>query len=192
MQSMTEAEAKKRQAEVDSIEDRMKSRVETLIEEHDRALRHADDYYSAVQKELLLDQNKLKDELAKKTKLQTRVDKKLSAAEQEKKRLSEALQEAQQKLPELQKQQHDYKQTKIVVRSPHNRSKSTNTNGTSLFYLSYKWCISAHYYPSLKAKRNYIQVYFNTFVHLSHCYISLEQGFPKCGAASRGCARGKM
>ncbi|KAM6942380.1 dynein regulatory complex subunit 4-like [Lycodopsis pacificus] len=115
MQSMTDAEATKRQAEVDAIEDRMKSRVETLIEEHDRALRHADDYYSAVQKELLLDQKKLKDELAKKTKLQTRVDKKLSAAEQEKKRLSEALQEAQQKLPELQKQQQDYKQTNIVA-----------------------------------------------------------------------------
>ncbi|XP_031732469.1 dynein regulatory complex subunit 4-like isoform X2 [Anarrhichthys ocellatus] len=115
MQSMTEAEAKKLRAEVDGIEDRMKSRVETLIEEHDRALRRADDYYSAVQKKLLLDQNKLKDELAKETKLQTRVEKKLSAAEQENKRLSEALQEAQQKLPELQKQQHDYKQAKTKI-----------------------------------------------------------------------------
>ncbi|KAK9540771.1 hypothetical protein VZT92_003201 [Zoarces viviparus] len=115
MQSMAEAEAKKRQAEVDGIEDRMKSRVETLIEEHDRALRHADHYYSAVQKKLLLDQKKLKDELAKETKLQARADRKLSAAEREKKRLSEALQEAQQKLPELQKQQHDYKQAKTKI-----------------------------------------------------------------------------
>ncbi|XP_068582653.1 dynein regulatory complex subunit 4-like [Cebidichthys violaceus] len=115
MQSMAEAEAKKRQAEVDGIEDRMQSRVETLIEEQDRALRRADDYYSAVQKKLLLDQNKLKDELAKVTKLQARGDKKLSAAQQENTRLSESLQEAQQKLPELQKQLQDHKQAKTNI-----------------------------------------------------------------------------
>ncbi|KAK9532283.1 hypothetical protein VZT92_009674 [Zoarces viviparus] len=108
MQLMTEAEAKKRQAEVDGIEDRMKSRVETLIKEHDRELKHAkehSDYYSA-------EQRKLKDELEKETKLQTRVDRQLSAAGREKRRLSEALQEAQQRLPELQTRQHDYKQAK--------------------------------------------------------------------------------
>ncbi|KAM6943971.1 dynein regulatory complex subunit 4-like [Lycodopsis pacificus] len=115
MQSMTEAEVRKRQAEVNGIKPRMKCCVETLIKEHDRAIRDTGDYYSVVQQKLLV-LNKLKDELAKEKKLQTRVDKNLSAAEQEKKRLSEALQEAQQKLPEIQKQQHEDKQkeTKIM------------------------------------------------------------------------------
>ncbi|XP_029282015.1 dynein regulatory complex subunit 4-like [Cottoperca gobio] len=115
MQLMIDAEDRKRRAEVHEVEDRMKSRVVSLIEEHDRALRGAEEYYCAVQSKLLVDQKVLKEELAEVKKLQARVDKEHSAAEQENKRLSESLQEAQQKLPELRKQLHDYNQAKAKM-----------------------------------------------------------------------------
>uniref|UniRef100_A0A8C2ZC67 Dynein regulatory complex subunit 4 n=1 Tax=Cyclopterus lumpus TaxID=8103 RepID=A0A8C2ZC67_CYCLU len=105
MQSTSAAESKKQRVVVADIEERMRSRVVTLVEDHDRALRRAEDYYSTVQKKLLLDQNTLK--------LQARVVQKLSAAEQENRRLSESLQEAQRKLPELQKRQQDSKQGRV-------------------------------------------------------------------------------
>ncbi len=60
MQSMIEAEGKKRRAEINELEDRMKSRVVTLVEDHDRALRGAEEYYSAIQSKLLVDQKVLK------------------------------------------------------------------------------------------------------------------------------------
>lgn len=60
MQSVMEAEEKKRRAEINELEDRMKSRVVTLVEDHDRALRGAEEYYSAVQRRLLADQKVLK------------------------------------------------------------------------------------------------------------------------------------
>ncbi|XP_034391966.1 dynein regulatory complex subunit 4-like [Cyclopterus lumpus] len=115
MQSTSAAESKKQRVVVADIEERMRSRVVTLVEDHDRALRRAEDYYSTVQKKLLLDQNTLKEELSTVTKLQARVVQKLSAAEQENRRLSESLQEAQRKLPELQKRQQDSKQAKSKI-----------------------------------------------------------------------------
>lgn len=60
MQTMIEAEGKRRRAEINEIEDRMKSRVVTLVEDHDRALRGAEEYYSAIQTKLLADQKELK------------------------------------------------------------------------------------------------------------------------------------
>ncbi|XP_045905252.1 dynein regulatory complex subunit 4-like [Micropterus dolomieu] len=115
MQTMIEAEGKRRRAEINEIEDRMKSRVVTLVEDHDRALRGAEEYYSAIQTKLLADQKELKEELAEATKLQARADKELSAAEQENKRLRVSLQDAQLRLPELQKQLQDYNQAKAAM-----------------------------------------------------------------------------
>ncbi|XP_078128802.1 dynein regulatory complex subunit 4-like [Sander vitreus] len=123
MQSLIDAEGKKRRAEVNEIEDRMKSRVVTLTEEHDRALRGAEEYYSAVQTKLLADQKVLKEELAEATKRQARVDRELSAAEQENKRLSASLQDVQQKLPELRKQLDDYNQAKATMATSRARVK---------------------------------------------------------------------
>lgn len=60
MQSVMEAEEKKRRAEINELEDRMKGRVVTVVEDHDRALRGAEEYYSAVQRKLLADQAALK------------------------------------------------------------------------------------------------------------------------------------
>lgn len=60
MQSVMEAEEKKRRAEINELEDRMKGRVVTVVEDHDRALRGAEEYYSAVQRKLLADQTALK------------------------------------------------------------------------------------------------------------------------------------
>uniref|UniRef100_A0A3B4WFE4 Dynein regulatory complex subunit 4 n=1 Tax=Seriola lalandi dorsalis TaxID=1841481 RepID=A0A3B4WFE4_SERLL len=116
-QSMAEAEGKKRRAEVNELEDRMKSRVATLMADHDRALRGAEEYYSAVQTKLLTDQRALKDELAEVQKQQARADRDLSAAQQENSRLRESLQEAERKLPELQKQLQDYNQAKAKMTS---------------------------------------------------------------------------
>ncbi|XP_070780285.1 dynein regulatory complex subunit 4-like [Enoplosus armatus] len=112
MQTVIEEEGKRRKAEILELEDKMKSRVVTLVEDHDKALRAAEEYYSAIQSKLLLDRRALKEELAEVKKQQARVDKKLRAAEQEKRRLSESLQDAQQKLPELRQQLEDYNQAK--------------------------------------------------------------------------------
>lgn len=59
MQSMVEEEGKKRREEVNELEDRMKSRVVALMEEHDKALRGAEEYYANTQKKLLSDQKVL-------------------------------------------------------------------------------------------------------------------------------------
>lgn len=60
MQSLMEAEEKKRRAELMELEDRMRSRIVTLVEDHDRALRGAEEYYAAAQRKLLGDQKALK------------------------------------------------------------------------------------------------------------------------------------
>lgn len=60
MQQLSEAEEKKRRTEQIEIEDRMKSRIVTMVQDHDRALRGAEEYYSAIQKKLLVDQKMLK------------------------------------------------------------------------------------------------------------------------------------
>uniref|UniRef100_A0A8P4G4L4 Dynein regulatory complex subunit 4 n=1 Tax=Dicentrarchus labrax TaxID=13489 RepID=A0A8P4G4L4_DICLA len=123
MQSVVEAEGKKRRAETNELEDRMKSRVVSLVEDHDRALRGAEEYYSAVQTKLLVDQKVLKEELAEVTKQHARADKELSAVQEENRRLSESLQEAQQKLPELQKQLEEHNQTKAKMATTRARVK---------------------------------------------------------------------
>ena len=55
-----EAEGKKRRVEISELQDRMKSHIVTLVEDHDRALRGAEEFYSASQKKLLEDQKLLK------------------------------------------------------------------------------------------------------------------------------------
>lgn len=60
MQTMSEAERKRWNAEINEMEDRMKSRVVSLVEDNDRALRHAEEHYASIQRELLSDRNHLK------------------------------------------------------------------------------------------------------------------------------------
>ncbi|GAA6225662.1 growth arrest-specific protein 8-like [Lates japonicus] len=123
MQLTMEAEGKRRKAEVNELEDRMKSRVVALMQENDRALRGAEEYYSAVQSKLLLDQKLLKEELAEVQRQHARADKVLSAAQQENKRLRESLQEAEQKLPELQKQLEEHNQARTKMAAARARVK---------------------------------------------------------------------
>ncbi|XP_019110328.2 dynein regulatory complex subunit 4 isoform X1 [Larimichthys crocea] len=115
MQSLMEAEGRKRRAEINEFEDRTNSRVVALVEDHDRALRGAEEHHSMIQTKLLEEQKLLKEELAEMKKQHARVYKKLSAAERENKRLNESLQEAQQKLPELRKQLEDNNQAKTAM-----------------------------------------------------------------------------
>lgn len=60
MQLILEAEGKKQKAEINEFEDRMKSRVVTLVEKHDKALRSAEQEYSQIQGHLLFQRNVLK------------------------------------------------------------------------------------------------------------------------------------
>ncbi|XP_023117768.2 dynein regulatory complex subunit 4-like isoform X1 [Amphiprion ocellaris] len=112
MQSLMEAEGKRRRAEVLELEDQMKSRVVILLEDQDRALRGTEEFYASVQNKLLLDQKLLKEELAELQKKQNRADRELSAAQQENRRLTEDLQEAEQKLPELQRRLQEHNEAK--------------------------------------------------------------------------------
>lgn len=57
---MREAENKKTQAEISELEDQMKRHMETLIEEHKKAFRSAEEFYTATQSKLLDDQKLLK------------------------------------------------------------------------------------------------------------------------------------
>nr|XP_046232312.1 dynein regulatory complex subunit 4-like isoform X1 [Scatophagus argus] len=123
MQAEIEAEGRKRKAEVKELEDRMKSRMVTLVEDHDRALRGAEEYYSTVQTKLLEDQKALKEDLAEVAKQQARAHRELSAAQEENKRLSESLQEARQKLPELHKQLEEHNQAKAKTATTRARVK---------------------------------------------------------------------
>uniref|UniRef100_A0A665TFP9 Dynein regulatory complex subunit 4 n=2 Tax=Echeneis naucrates TaxID=173247 RepID=A0A665TFP9_ECHNA len=112
MEAKVEAEGKRRRAEVIELEDVMKSRVAALMEDHDRALRGAEEYYSAVQTKLLTEQSALKEEVVRLQQQQAQTDRDLLAAEQENQRLRECLQEAEQKLPELQRRLDDHEQAK--------------------------------------------------------------------------------
>lgn len=60
VRSLMEAEEKKRRAEIMELEDRMKSRIVTVVEDQDRALRGAEEYYAAAQRKLLGDLKVLK------------------------------------------------------------------------------------------------------------------------------------
>lgn len=55
-----EAEGKQRQAQIQKLDQQMRSRIVSLKEEHDGALRGAEEYYSVVQRKLLEDQKLLK------------------------------------------------------------------------------------------------------------------------------------
>ncbi|XP_026179652.1 dynein regulatory complex subunit 4-like [Mastacembelus armatus] len=125
MQAMVEAEDRKRRAEVSELEDRMRSRVATLTEDHDRALRGAEEYYSAAQSKVLADQKVLKEELAEVQKQHARADKELSAVQQENRRLSESLQDAELQLPELHKQLQQHHQARAAAAASRARVKAT-------------------------------------------------------------------
>ncbi|XP_041789695.1 dynein regulatory complex subunit 4-like [Chelmon rostratus] len=125
MQLILEAEGKKQKAEINEFEDRMKSRVVTLVEKHDKALRSAEQEYSQIQGHLLFQRNVLKEQLTEVRKQQVRVENRLSAAQQENKHLRESLQEAQQKLPELQKQLELHNQAKAKMAMARARVKVT-------------------------------------------------------------------
>lgn len=123
MQSLMDGEEKIRRAEIIELEERMKTRKIALVEEHDRALRGAEEYYSAAQKKLLVDQRVLKDELEDAIRQQGRSEKDLSEAQQENKCLRATLQEAEYKLPELQKQLEEHNQAKAKMAASRARAK---------------------------------------------------------------------
>uniref|UniRef100_A0A3Q3FJL8 Dynein regulatory complex subunit 4 n=1 Tax=Kryptolebias marmoratus TaxID=37003 RepID=A0A3Q3FJL8_KRYMA len=116
MQSLAEVEEKKRRSEVIQLEDQMKSRVASLIEDHDRALRQAEEFYSQVQSKQLKELQELKEELLELQKQEVRLNRDLSAAQQENRRLTEVLQEAQQKLPELQRRLQEQNRAKDTMK----------------------------------------------------------------------------
>lgn len=60
LQSLLEGEERRRRLEVEEVEERMRSRVQALVEDQDRALRGAEEYFSGVQTKLLSDQKLLK------------------------------------------------------------------------------------------------------------------------------------
>ncbi|XP_042291935.1 dynein regulatory complex subunit 4-like [Thunnus maccoyii] len=112
MQTMAEAENKKRRAEVVEIEEQMRERIVTLMEDHDKKYRSAEEYYSSLQNKLLVDQKELREEFAEVKQQQVRTDRQLSAARRENKRLQECLREAEQKLPKLRKQLEEHNQAR--------------------------------------------------------------------------------
>lgn len=60
LQSLLEVEGKQRQAQIQKLDEQMRSRIVRLKEEHDGALRGAQEYYSAVERKLLEEQKLLK------------------------------------------------------------------------------------------------------------------------------------
>ncbi|XP_035024116.2 dynein regulatory complex subunit 4 isoform X2 [Hippoglossus stenolepis] len=115
MQATIEVEERKRRSEVNELEDRMNAGVVALMEDHGRALRRAEEYYSSIQNKVLADEKVLKEEAAEVQKQLTRVSKQLSVAQRENQRLRESLHEAEQTLPELQQQLQQYNQTKAQL-----------------------------------------------------------------------------
>ncbi|CAN9510050.1 unnamed protein product [Ophioblennius macclurei] len=100
--SLIHTEETKRRMAVEDVERRMRSRVAEVKEERERALRRAEECYSAVQTRLLTDHEQLK--------------KQLQEVQQENKHLTESLRDAQLKLPELQTQlqQHNKNHTALT------------------------------------------------------------------------------
>ncbi|KAG7231823.1 hypothetical protein INR49_010286 [Caranx melampygus] len=118
MQAVVEAEGRKRRAELNEMEDRMKSRLVTLREEHEREMRGAEEFHCAAQSKVLTEQRSLKEQLSELQQQQTRADRELAAAQQENSRLRRCLQGAEQQLPELRRRLQDHEQTKAkMVRS---------------------------------------------------------------------------
>lgn len=123
MQLLMDTEEKMRRSEIIELEERMKTRKITLVEEHDRALRGAEEYYSAAQKKLLVDQRVLKDELEDATRQQGRSEKELQTAQQDNKRLRATLQEVEYVLPELQRQLEEHNEAKAKLAASRARAK---------------------------------------------------------------------
>lgn len=123
MQLLMDTEEKMRRSEIIELEERMKTRKITLVEEHDRALRGAEEYYSAAQKKLLVDQRVLKDELEDATRQQGRSEKELQTAQQDNKQLRATLQEVEYVLPELQRQLEEHNEAKAKLAASRARAK---------------------------------------------------------------------
>ncbi|XP_060948140.1 dynein regulatory complex subunit 4-like isoform X2 [Limanda limanda] len=123
MQATMQVEERKRRSEVNELEDRMDARVVALVEDHGRALRRAEEYYSSIQNKVLADEKVLKEEAAEVQKQLTRVSNQLSVAQRENKRLRESVHAAEQTLPELQLQLHQYNQSKAQLLKSGARAK---------------------------------------------------------------------
>ncbi|XP_034401305.1 dynein regulatory complex subunit 4-like [Cyclopterus lumpus] len=123
VQLMITAHTTKLEQEVARIDGCMKSRVATLLEDHERAVRCIDPYYGA-QTKVLFNQKNLKVELAEAMALKARTDKRCSKVEQENRRLKESLPGCQRKLSELQKQLQDHKQASIKTAATKARVKA--------------------------------------------------------------------
>ncbi|MED6282547.1 hypothetical protein CHARACLAT_033225 [Characodon lateralis] len=110
--SLMDTEEKKRKLAITEVEEQMKSRVASLMEEHDRALRKGEEHFSQIQEKQQDELNKLKEEMKKLQKEEVQRNKDFSAAQQENHRLKETLQEVQRKLPELHGQLQEHKHSK--------------------------------------------------------------------------------
>uniref|UniRef100_A0A672I709 Dynein regulatory complex subunit 4 n=1 Tax=Salarias fasciatus TaxID=181472 RepID=A0A672I709_SALFA len=101
IRSLIRTEEKRRRMEMEEVEKQMRSRVVDVKEEQERALRGAEERYSAAQTRLLTEHEQLK--------------KQLQEAQQENKHLTESLRDAQSKLPELQTQLKQYNQNQAAA-----------------------------------------------------------------------------
>ncbi|XP_032419080.1 dynein regulatory complex subunit 4 isoform X1 [Xiphophorus hellerii] len=110
--SLMQAEVRKRSAAVSEVEQRMKSHMESLMEEHDRVLRKGEEYFSRIQRNQQEELDRWKGELKKLQNQKLRWEKKISAAQQENQRLKTTLQEVQQKLPELHRRLQEHQHSK--------------------------------------------------------------------------------
>uniref|UniRef100_A0A3B5KIU7 Dynein regulatory complex subunit 4 n=1 Tax=Takifugu rubripes TaxID=31033 RepID=A0A3B5KIU7_TAKRU len=110
LQSVLEAEGKQRQTEIKKLDEEMKTQMVTLEEEHGRAHREAEEYYSAVQRKLLEDQKLLKVN-ARLYEFRT-----ASFTEQENRRLREAVQKAEHKLIQAQEQAEQSRKEKARMK----------------------------------------------------------------------------
>uniref|UniRef100_A0A3Q2CM00 Dynein regulatory complex subunit 4 n=1 Tax=Cyprinodon variegatus TaxID=28743 RepID=A0A3Q2CM00_CYPVA len=84
MRSLIETEEKKRRSAILDMEEQMRSRVESLREEHDRALGKGEQYFSQILQKQQEDLNKWKEEVKKLQKEKAKHKKDLTACQQEK------------------------------------------------------------------------------------------------------------
>ncbi|XP_028263121.1 dynein regulatory complex subunit 4 isoform X2 [Parambassis ranga] len=113
MQAVMETEDKKRRSQISELEDQMKCRVAALIQDQDRALREAAEYFS-LQSRLQAENKLLQEELAEVQKKQERLQRLLSEAQMKNQNLTKDLQEAQEELSKLQKLQQEQSRDKTI------------------------------------------------------------------------------
>uniref|UniRef100_H2S8F3 Uncharacterized protein n=1 Tax=Takifugu rubripes TaxID=31033 RepID=H2S8F3_TAKRU len=133
LQSVLEAEGKQRQTEIKKLDEEMKTQMVTLEEEHGRAHREAEEYYSAVQRKLLEDQKLLK--------VNARLYEFRTAsftAEQENRRLREAVQKAEHKLIQAQEQAEQSRKEKARMKLERERDKLLRTQTYTILELEHK------------------------------------------------------